>query len=156
MHKHKDRYPHTTFQHFKRIFFRVKDIRNPQRVHGIRITLARINFGNVFWCVSVSDDGLAMSLPLAGILCGARLRMLRSGHSHEDVDQTFGALAGHLSRRARRATGPHQFRDIIQNWLDTGLKRPFEPKRYAVLMDQVRDWLLVANFCVFCVQFSFE
>ena len=103
----------------------------------------------IFFGVCVYVKSWLGNIPtLPGIIRGARLRMLRSGHSHEDVDQTFGALAGHLSRRARRATGPHQFRDIIQNWLDNDLKRPFEPKRYAVLMDQVRDWLLVSNLCL--------
>ena len=72
----------------------------------------------------------------------ARLRMLRSGHSHEDVDQCFGRLASYMSRHAKTATGPHQFRDIIQEWMDSKLDRPYETERHAVLLDQCRDWLL--------------
>ena len=40
-------------------------------------------------CVYVKS-WLAIFPPCPGIIRGARLRMLRSGHSHEDVDQTFG------------------------------------------------------------------
>ena len=91
------------------------------------------------------------SLLTSGIVRAARLQFLRSGHSHEDIDQVFGRLAAHIARRARRATGPHEFRDIIQNWLSNDLCRPYEPKRIAVVLDQVRDWHLASQ----CSCFSF-
>ena len=71
-----------------------------------------------------------------------RLRHLRSGHSHEDVDQVFGLLASHMAMRARNATGPPEFQGIIQDFLDNRLSRPHEPERHAVLLDQCRDWSL--------------
>ena len=76
---------------------------------------------------------------LQGIIHAARLRNLRSGHSHEDVDQAFGLLASHLAKRARKAVGPPEFRTIIQDWLD-GATRVHEKGRYAVQVDQCRDW----------------
>ncbi|CAK9106047.1 FO synthase subunit 1 [Durusdinium trenchii] len=33
------------------------------------------------------------------MLMGARMRQLRSGHSHEDIDQLFGRLASYIARR---------------------------------------------------------
>ena len=96
----------------------------------------------VIW--SIWTQGIAAVT--SGIVRGAQLRMLRSGHSHEDVDQVFGSLASFLSRKARRATGPHEFRQIIQHWLDHELKRPHEPRRFAVMMDQVRDWIPGSRF----------
>ena len=84
-------------------------------------------------------------LGLSGVIRCARLRMLRSGHSHEDVDQMFGRLSSFLNRRARRATGPHQFKEIIQDWLDNHLDRPYERNRYAVMVDLIRDWTLEIN-----------
>lgn len=79
---------------------------------------------------------------ISGLIRGARMCQLRTGHSHEDVDQIFGQLASHLSRKARRASGPHDFRDIIQHWLDHVLVRPHERERVAVVLDQCRDWKL--------------
>ncbi len=79
---------------------------------------------------------------LSGVIHAARLRNLRSGHSHEDVDQLFGRLAAYISRKAKSATGPHQFREIIQSWMDSKLDRPYELERHAVMLDQCRDWIL--------------
>lgn len=73
------------------------------------------------------------------------MRQLRSGHSHEDIDQLFGQLASHLNKKARRANGPHDFRDIIQHWLDNVLIRPHESEKLAVVLDQCRDWTLVVD-----------
>lgn len=87
------------------------------------------------------------SKPFAsGLIGSARLRNLRTGHSHEDVDQLFGRLATFVARHARVAASPADFRDIIQHWLDDKLDRPHEPLRRAILMDQCRDWILIVTF----------
>ena len=78
----------------------------------------------------------------SGVIGGARLRNLRSGHSHEDLDQIFGRLASYIARSARTAASPREFQQIIQTWLDTKLDRPHEPFRQCILMDQCRDWML--------------
>ena len=95
---------------------------------------------------SKSQNGLAIIsqhvFTQPGVVYAARLRHLRSGHSHEDIDQIFGRLAAHMSKHARHATGPHDFRSIIQDWLDSKLDRPHELGRHAVILDQCRDWKL--------------
>ena len=67
--------------------------------------------------------------------------MLRSGHSHEDIDQAFGSLALWLARKARHAATPDDFQTIIQDWARQ-LDRPHEKERVVVKLDQCRDWLL--------------
>ncbi|CAK9099273.1 FO synthase subunit 1 [Durusdinium trenchii] len=78
-----------------------------------------------------------------GIIHAARLRNLRSGHSHEDVDQAFGLLASHLAKRARKAVGPPEFRTIIQDWLD-GVTRVHEKgiAERNVIDEKTRDQIL--------------
>ncbi|CAK9054939.1 FO synthase subunit 1, partial [Durusdinium trenchii] len=49
-----------------------------------------------------------------GIVYAARLHNLRSGHSHEDIDQLFGRLAAHLVKKAKTAIGPPEFKTIIE------------------------------------------
>ncbi len=72
----------------------------------------------------------------------ATLRTLRTGHSHEDVDQVFGQLAGHLVHRVRAASTPMDFVQAIENWMQTRLKRTYEKGRHCFMIDQVRDWSL--------------
>lgn len=79
---------------------------------------------------------------LLGVIAGARLRNLRTGHSHEDVDQLFGVLAAYIARHGRSANCPKEFCHHIQMWLTTKLDRPHEPLRKCVLMEQCRDWIL--------------
>lgn len=79
----------------------------------------------------------------SGVIDAARLRQLRSGHSHEDVDQVFGRLAAYVARHARTAIGPPEFCRHIQTWLDEKLDRPHEEFRECIQMDQCRDWMLV-------------
>ena len=79
---------------------------------------------------------------LLGVIAGARMRHLRTGHSHEDVDQLFGVLAAYIARHGRSANSPKEFCQHIQMWLATKLDRPHEPLRKCVLMDQCRDWIL--------------
>lgn len=71
----------------------------------------------------------------------ARLSSLRSGHSHEDVDQVFGRLSRFITRHGRFAQTPSDFIDIIRRFLSEA-DFPFEhaSKRYVRKIDQTRDW----------------
>ena len=68
------------------------------------------------------------------------VRFLRSGHSHEDVDQAFGRLARHLSR-LKVAQEPDDFLDSIKQFA-SGMGRPHEAHSYVTIMAQTRDWTL--------------
>ena len=70
----------------------------------------------------------------------ATLRHLRSGHSHEDVDQVFGSLALHIVRHARYCETPSDFAVAISQFCD-GLHRPFERERAVVPFDAHRNWI---------------
>ena len=74
------------------------------------------------------------------------LHNLRSGHSHDDVDQLFGTLAIWLLKHGREAEDPKDILKIVQAFLDQ-LDRPFERLRKAYILDQARDWLLGIPFC---------
>ena len=80
-----------------------------------------------------------------GILAGASMRHLRSGHSHEDIDQTFGSLSLFIVKRGRCVETPSQFCEIIQAFCAT-CDRPFEAERSVCLLDQHRPWKLDVCF----------
>ena len=75
------------------------------------------------------------------IVASATLANLRSGHSHEDVDQSFGSLALFLVRHAKQAETLSDFQRIVQQWAD-GAQRPHERRRVVLQIDQHRDWPL--------------
>lgn len=86
--------------------------------------------------------GLAFPhLAFSGILAGATLRNLRSGHSHEDIDQIFGSLALYIVRHARHCQTPLDFGAAIQRFVESA-HRPFESTRVMVHVDGHRDWSL--------------
>ena len=76
-----------------------------------------------------------------GLIAGGALAHLRSGHSHEDIDQCFGALASFMARKGRYARHTGDFVQLIRQWLHQ-YKRPYETDRYCVKMDQFRNWKL--------------
>lgn len=80
-----------------------------------------------------------------GVCKSASLRSLRSGHSHEDVDQEFGNLARFMSTRVRLASTLTDFRDAIHCWQTSAMKRPHESEHHAVLLDQTRSWRLLGK-----------
>ena len=82
---------------------------------------------------------------ILGVLAGATLRQLRSGHSHEDIDQCFGSLALFLVKHGRVVETPSQFRDLIVRFCEAA-QRPHEPERAVVLLDQHRPWNLLNNY----------
>jgi len=67
------------------------------------------------------------------------LRQLKSGHSHEDVDQVFGSLALWIVRHARHIETPGEFADAINKFC-IAAHRPHEKERAVIVMDQHRDW----------------
>ena len=77
----------------------------------------------------------------SGNLLGISFRFLRTGHSHEDVDQCFGRLAKHISK-LQKAETPDDFLASIQTFA-SNMYRPHEPGRYVVCMNETRDWKLV-------------
>lgn len=85
---------------------------------------------------------------------------LRTGHSHEDIDQCFGRLAGYLHKQPM-AQCPEDFVPLIQQWLN-GAEFPFEPYRVAFLFNRVRDWCLeleaklVYGTLAVCLGFNFN
>ena len=73
------------------------------------------------------------------IVASASMGMLRSGHTHEDIDQTFGSLALHIVRHCKNAETPGDFSRVIQQWADSAV-RPHERHRMVIQVDQHRDW----------------
>ncbi|CAK9111173.1 FO synthase subunit 1, partial [Durusdinium trenchii] len=82
---------------------------------------------------------LLAALTLHGVIHGASLRNLRSGHSHEDIDQVFGSLALFLVKQGKDVQTPDGFVSIIKRFAETA-HRPHESDRRVILLDQHRDW----------------
>ena len=76
---------------------------------------------------------------LAGVLRGTALTNLRSGHSHEDIDQMFGSLASWLVKHGKQVETPADLLLIVQAFLEQ-LQRPHEKMRRVFHVDQARDW----------------
>ena len=76
----------------------------------------------------------------SGLLASFTLNSLRTGHSHEDIDAVFGALAKHLVR-CRVVNNDVEYVSKIQEFLDK-VPRPHEPHRKCLKLDQTRDWSL--------------
>lgn len=69
----------------------------------------------------------------------AELRTLQSGHSHEDVDQFFSMLCGHLHSENNLHV-PADFLASLRRWLSSPGIRPHDPQKIVVQHDQVRCW----------------
>ena len=80
-------------------------------------------------------------VPMSGMLESCGLTSLRSGHSHEDIDQQFGYLSKYLMRHGRSAEVPADFQRLIQDFLKES-HRPHEEKGYSILLEQTRSWTL--------------
>lgn len=63
---------------------------------------------------------------------------LRTGHTHEDVDQLFGTLSKYMLK-VRDLQCPADLVKAITDFL-VNAKMPFEAERYVVTMDDMRDW----------------
>ena len=87
------------------------------------------NHNGLRWCVSQVSSG-----NLASVTC----QFLRTGHTHEDIDQQFGRV-GRWMQRHRDIQTPNEVADVISKFL-VEAKMPFEPVKEVVRMDTVRDW----------------
>jgi hypothetical protein len=69
----------------------------------------------------------------------ASLNFLRTGHSHEDIDQMFGEIAKWIVRRLRIA---HSVDDVISSLRDffKQYTRLYEVLKFVTRMDWIRDW----------------
>ena len=75
------------------------------------------------------------------LVAEARMSFLRTGHSHEDVDQLFSQVSDWLNRHLRHAENTEDVMDCLRQFLDH-LDRPFEPRRFLHKVDVTRNWLL--------------
>ena len=87
------------------------------------------NHNGLRWCISQVSGG-----NLASTTC----QFLRTGHTHEDIDQQFGRL-GKWMQKFRDIQTPSEVADVIRQYLAVA-KLPFEHERLVVQMDRVRDW----------------
>lgn len=80
------------------------------------------------------------------------MKHLRSGHSHEDIDQTFGGCSLFIIRHGKLLETPDDFCKVIQSYVNTA-PRPFEEQRAVVKLDQHRPWSLswMFNFVLWII-----
>lgn len=78
------------------------------------------------------------------------LRYLVSGHSHEDIDQFFSAVASSIESAELHT--PSHFQRHLEQWLADGSVRPHEALREVLKVDSVRDW----SFCQIQGKFFYE
>ena len=83
----------------------------------------------VFCAVVAALTGLASCTAL----------FLRSGHSHEDVDQQHGQMSAFTRNRLTEAETLEDFQVGLQAFLDK-LDRPHEPRRLVTVLDEMRNW----------------
>ena len=84
----------------------------------------------------------AAGLVSAGVVKSVRVSCLRTGHSHEDVDQLFGQIAAHL-KGLRFGLTSTDFLESLADFSRRKMQRPFEADRYVFKLDSVREWWLV-------------
>lgn len=88
-----------------------------------------------------------------GTILQGSLRNLRSGHSHEDIDQIFGNVAMYLVRHARNVQVPEEFVQVIQGFCATA-HRPFERERAVIKLDMHRPWFFRSYMSFLIFQFQ--
>ena len=70
------------------------------------------------------------------------MKHLRSGHSHEDIDQVFGSVAFFIIvKHGSHLETPDNFVAMIQRYVNSA-PRPHEPERVVVRLDGHRPWWL--------------
>lgn len=87
------------------------------------------NNGGLRWAASQVS-----SKNLLSVTCS----YLRTGHTHEDIDQVFSRLSKHLGR-VRDLQDPNDVCATIEDFLQRA-HMPFEGDRVVVRMDNVRNW----------------
>ena len=78
---------------------------------------------------------------IQGILRECALSSLRTGHSHEDIDQIFGRLSKFMVGHGHGSQTPEDFQRLVDQFLKEAAF-PFEPvgNRCCIKLDQTRDW----------------
>ena len=90
-----------------------------KNAHGVRWQCAQVVSKNIYRCTSA---------------------FLRSGHTHEDIDQVFGSVSKWLLK-CRDLQDPTDVRAAILSFLSQA-KMPFEGERHCVFINSPRDWIL--------------
>ena len=80
-------------------------------------------------------------------LMGVTCSFLRTGHTHEDIDQMFSRMSKHLQRVPVLQT-PDDVCNTINDFLQEA-HMPHEKDRRVTRMDTVRDWWL--RHCIECL-----
>lgn len=82
-----------------------------------------------------------------------QLSCLRTGHSHEDVDQYFSCISDAIQKH-RELHHPQAFIDMFTEMHQDRQVRPNEPFRHIQLVSSVREWNLLftfrTNIFIFC------
>lgn len=84
----------------------------------------------------------------------AELRMLRSGHSHEDVDAWFGQLSYWLQAQTELHV-PADFTKSLSNFMEKDGARPHESRKLSIAVNRVRDWRLDSARSFLCASHVF-
>lgn len=80
---------------------------------------------------------------------GFSLNFLSSGHSHEDVDHLF-SMQSAWSNRNPELHHPVAFQTCLNEFYARKETRPHESKKEAIILHQVREWLLVLAWFEVC------
>ena len=89
------------------------------------------------------------------VVRAARIRNLRSGHSHEDIDQIFGTCAKSIVASCNKAESSADFLRHLQEFV-TALPRTYEEGRYAVRLERARDWRLAYSQRLRSCRYDFD
>ena len=109
---------------------------------GVDISACRVVCQADNTCREVKN-GIVMRMMAAltsdGIIGEGQLSFLRTGHSHEDVDQLFGRIADYVKTHLRSAQSSSDVVECLESFVKQ-VDRPFERKRFVVKLDATRNW----------------
>lgn len=93
-------------------------------------------------CREVKNNHI-LRFAAGAVSCGCvrslKISSLRSGHSHEDIDQLFGQIATFLKGLRCQLTS-NDFVESLREFCRDGMRRPFERDKFVHKLDQTRDW----------------
>ena len=113
-----------------------------QKKHGLDLSRMRVTIKCDNCCGELKNNPVLRwltSLVSSSTIRAARLRNLRSGHPHEDIDQMFGSLTQYLVSHGSKAETSAAFEEHLKKFLDT-LPRKHEKDCYVLRIDRARDW----------------
>jgi hypothetical protein len=129
-----------------------------EQLAGIFTRLKNMGVNLATYTVHVQLDNTASSnknntvlwfcaaLVAAGLIQSVRVVFLRSGHSHEDIDQFFGELASWIIKNMRVASDLSDVESSIRAFLGGARVRPYEAGRFVTRLDHLRDWKAWLNY----------